>query len=183
MRSFILPKTLGGAKTGFKASGSISNDLNERSRQHRAPLLRRLRIALFSHLVIVHVLFVTACIAGVALNFARAFSPRDIPNLWSVTPLISDTDRIIFFVTRIGWPPLLWLQFVASALTPIAYTISPPDQPEREELLDRDTKTGVAYPKADARTPRRTMKGWWRYGRGLFAILWTITVFLANEAL
>ena len=185
MRSFILPTAIGGSKPGFKASGSIRNALNERSPQHRASLLRRLRITLFSHLAIIHLLFITACLTGLALNLARTFSPAktSIPNLWSTTPIQTPAQRLEFFITRLGWPPLFWLQFVASAATPIVYAIWPPSQPDREELLDRDEKSGVAYPKIEARGVRRTRGGWWRYARGAFAMAWTLAVFVGNEVL
>jgi hypothetical protein len=183
MRSFVLPTALGGEKTGFKASGSISNDLNERSQQTRAPLHRRLRVSLFSHLTIIHLLFILACLTGLALNLARTFSPTSIPNLWSKAAITSPAERLEFFITRLGWPPLFWLQFVASAATPIAYAIWPPAMPDREELLERDEKTGVAYPKAEATGAKRTRSGWWRYIRGVVAMGWTFAVFVGNEVL
>lgn len=134
---------MGGETMGFKASGSICNDLRERCAGSRAPLLTRLRVTLFSHHAIVHAVFVLACITGVALNLARTFSSTKIPNLWDTAVLANTHDRLVFFVTRLGWPPLFWMQFIASALTPIIYIIWPPTQPDREELLDRDEKTGV----------------------------------------
>lgn len=181
MRSFVLPEVLGGAPTGFTASGSISDDLKERRAGSRAPLLRRLRVTLFSHYAIVHAIFLLACLIGFALNFARAFSPADIPNLWDTAILTTTQDRLVFFVTRLGWPPLVWMQFIASALTPILYAVWPPSQPDREELLDRDEKTGVAYPKVEARNSKRTPAGAWRYGRATIAMLYTVSLFVANE--
>ncbi|KAM0708792.1 hypothetical protein Q7P35_005445 [Cladosporium inversicolor] len=181
MRSFVLPKALGGETKGFKASGSIPSDLQERSVGSRAPLLRRLRVILFSQYAWIHAIFVLACLIGFALNLARAFSPADIPNLWDTATLTTMHDRLVFFVTRLGWPPLFWMQFIASALTPILYAIWPPTQPDREELLDRDEKTGVAYPKIEARNSRRTPAGAWRYGRATIAMLYTFALFVANE--
>jgi hypothetical protein len=181
MRSFVLPEALGGGPTGFTASGSISNDLQERRAGSRAPLLRRLRVTLFSHYAIVHAMFVLACLIGFALNLARAFSPVDIPNLWDTAILSTTQDRLVFFVTRLGWPPLVWMQFIASALTPIIYAVWPPSQQDREELLDRDEKTGVAYPKIEARNSKRTPVGAWRYGRATVAMLYTFALFVANE--
>ena len=183
MRSFILPKALGGEVTGFKASGSISSDLEERRAGSRAPLLRRLRVTLFSQYAVIHAIFILACLIGFALNLARAFSPADIPNLWDTATLTTMHDRLVFFVTRLGWPPLFWMQFIASALTPILYTVWPPTQPDREELLDRDEKTGVAYPKIEARNSRRTPTGAWRYGRATIAMLYTFALFVANEVI
>lgn len=123
----------------------------------------------------------SACVGGVALNFARTFSSTNIPNLWDTTPLVSTTQKLTFLVTRMGWPPLFWLQFIASALTPITYTLWPPTQPDREDLLDRDAKTGLAYPKPEARMPRRTVLGGWRYGRPTFSMVYTMVLFVANE--
>jgi hypothetical protein len=183
MRSFVLPKALGGETTAFKASGSISNDIQERNAASRAPLFRRLRVTLFSHHAIVHVIFILACVTGIALNFARAFSPTNIPNLWDTAALTTQHDRLVFFVTRLGWPPIFWMQFIASALTPITYTIWPPTQPDREELLDRDEKTGVAYPKIENRMPKRTAGGSWRYVRGALAMMYTFALFVANEVI
>jgi hypothetical protein len=186
LRSFVLPTALGGEKAGFKSSGSVSSDLNERSRQTRAPLLRRLRVTLFSHLAIIHLLFILACLTGLALNLARTFLPptNSIPNLWSTAPITTSGERLEFFITRLGWPPLFWLQFVASAATPIVYAIWPPAMPEeREELLERDEKTGVAYPKLESKGARRNRWGWWRYARGALAMAWTVAVFVGNEVL
>jgi hypothetical protein len=182
MRSFVLPEALGGGQTGFTASGSISDDLQERRAASRAPLLQRLRVTLFSHYAIVHAIFLLACLIGFALNLARASSPADIPNLWDTAILTTTQDRLVFFVTRLGWPPLVWMQFIASALTPILYAVWPPTQPDREELLDRDEKTGVAYPKIEARKSKRTPAGAWRYGRATVAMLYTFVLFVANEA-
>ena len=183
MRSFVLPKALGGETAGFKASGSISSDLQERRAGSRAPLLRRLRVTLFSHYAIIHAIFILACLIGFALNLARAFSPTDIPNLWDTATLTTMHSRLVFFVTRLGWPPLFWMQFIASALTPILYAVWPPTQPDREQLLDRDETTGVAYPKVEARNSKRTPAGAWRYGRATIAILYTFALFVANEAI
>jgi hypothetical protein len=103
MRSFILPVAFGGVTMGFKTSGSIFSDLQERDPRNRAPLLRRLRVTLFHHHAVVHVIFVSAC---VVLNFARAFSLTNIPNLWDTFILSTALDKITFLVTRLGWPPL-----------------------------------------------------------------------------
>jgi hypothetical protein len=183
MRSFVLPEVLGGVKTGFKASGSISNDLQERSAVSRAPLLRRLRVALFSHHAIIHAIFVLACVTGFALNLVRAFGTANIPNLWDAATPKSMDDRLVFFVTRLGWPPLIWMQFIISALTPIIYAVWPPTQPDREEFLDRDEKTGVAYPKMEARMPKRTPAGAWRYARSALCMTYTFALFVVNECI
>lgn len=49
----------------------------------------------------------------------------------------------LFFYT---WPPLTFLFICTSLWTPVSYAIDPPSVPEREDLLTRDPKTGVAHP-------------------------------------
>lgn len=183
LRSFILPASLGGSKTNFTPTGSIPTTLHERSRQNTAPLLRRLRVTLLSHYALIHLLFILATLTGLSLNLARTLSPAQIPNLWSSAPIETPSQRLEFFVTRLGWPPVFWLQFVVSAATPIVYAFWPPVVPEREALLERDEKTGVAYPKAESRGVRRSGAGWWRYVRGAVVMGWTLAVFVGNEVL
>lgn len=55
--------------------------------------------------------------------------------------------------------------------------------PDREELLERDEKSGVAYPKPEATGAKRTRRGWWRYVRGAVAMGWTFAIFVGNEIL
>lgn len=183
MRSFVLPRALGGKIVGFEASGSISSALHERDRRKRAGLLTRLQVTLFSHYAIVHLVFVVACLVGVGLNLARAFSTTYIPNLWDEANLETSLEKLTFLVTRLGWPPLLWVQFVTSASTPLTYAIWPPAEPERESLLDRCQETLIAYPTLRSRTYQRTVWGVWRYGRATFAMLYTLVLFTANEVI
>lgn len=63
----------------------------------------------------------------------------------------STKDLLIAVLTHAGWPPILWLSCLLSCWTPIQYAIWPPDCPDREDLLVRDDKTGVAYPKEESK--------------------------------
>ena len=54
-------------------------------------------------------------------------------------------------ITHAWWPPLTWLFLATSIWTPIAYAINPPSVPDREELLNRDPKTGIAHPREPAK--------------------------------
>lgn len=176
LRSFALPISLGGAVAGFTSSGSFTSDLHERDLAARAPLYRRLYVTLFSHLAVIHLTFFLACSVGVALTLARALvydSSRSLPSAYAIGPLESSHARLIYLLTRIGWPPLFWLQTVVSALTPLLYILVPPTVPDREQLLDRHPKTGVAYPKAGARVIQRTAAGGYRYVRAFLAIVYT----------
>ncbi|PVI00018.1 hypothetical protein DM02DRAFT_411368 [Periconia macrospinosa] len=63
---------------------------------------------------------------------------------------------MIYLMTRIGWPPLLWFQHVCSALVPVMYIFNPPTSPPRETLLVRDEATQIAYPRLDARVVKKS---------------------------
>jgi hypothetical protein len=60
--------------------------------------------------------------------------------------------------------------------------------PDREELLDRDPKTSIAYPKELAKRLQRTKLGSWRYWRGAFVIVlgavdWEYLVMMTGASL
>lgn len=173
-RSFILPKRFGGRATGFTASGSITSSLQERSAANRAPFVRRAYVTLFHHRVIIHVMFVFTCLIGVGLCIARVVTKGAVRGAYDVL-IVSNLDQFVYVVTRIGWPPLLWLQNVISAMGPILYLINPPTTPDREDLLERDPKTGVAHPKAEYRVQLRK-DAWsaWRYMRNCLAVVYTV---------
>lgn len=44
----------------------------------------------------------------------------------------------------------MWIIAILACWAPISYAISPPDMPEREELLEKD-REGVARPKESAK--------------------------------
>lgn len=60
------------------------------------------------------------------------------------------------------------------------YAICPPTVPDREELLDRDPKTGIAYPKESSKRLQRTKLGSWRYWRGAFVIAYTWVLLIGS---
>lgn len=61
-------------------------------------------------------------------------------------------------------------------MSPILYMLSPPTSPDREDLLDRDPETRVAYPKAEARLERKNMWIGWRHLVVALAILYTLSL-------
>jgi hypothetical protein len=93
------------------------------------------------NLLWIHLLLIVANIAGVILCILRAQShSEDNPP--------SQTE---YLFVRVGWPPLLWFVFIFVCAGPIYYAGFPPSMPAREEMLDRDPPTGVAYPKPSTR--------------------------------
>lgn len=63
-------------------------------------------------------------------------------------------DMQVYILTHLGWLPLPWFFAAFACLTPLRYAIFPPDVPEREDLLERDPQTSVAYPVKEARKVR-----------------------------
>ncbi|PWN50738.1 glycosyltransferase family 2 protein [Violaceomyces palustris] len=145
----ILPRWLGGHASAFKASGSISDGLHERDPDRRAPLWRRAWFMLFECKVWMHVVILAATIASVGLALYRVLT-RWIRGRYSFEVVGYE------LLTKVFWPPIMWLILSLGLWIPILYTISPPDMPDREELLVRDAR-GVAQPK-----PERTMTGPWK---------------------
>lgn len=182
LRSFILPKRLGGVTAGFTASGSIQSNLQERDALCRAPLMRRIRVTVLHHWVWIHVLLITTCLVGVGLVCIRA-TGHNVHGIIPLPTLSNNTDRMIYLVTRIGWPPLLWFQHVCSALVPITYMVNPPTTPPRETLLVRDEATQIAYPRPDVRVVKRDSGIAWRYIRSGLAILYTGVLLVLSEVL
>ena len=64
LRSFILPERLGGRVEGFTATGSIANKMNERDKDRRAPLGKRLRYLVVDCGVWVHIAVVAFFLVG-----------------------------------------------------------------------------------------------------------------------
>ena len=139
LRVFALPFWLGGQTTSFKPTGSLSSELKERQRRHRAPLLRRLVVILWNYCGLFHLLYTLFVLAAVAKSSSKCGVESDMRH------------RLVCLLTHAFWPPVSWLVFVASVWTPVIYAINPPSMPENEDLLDQDEKTRVAYPKKDSK--------------------------------
>lgn len=140
IRAFMLPKWLGGETQAFTPTGSIASKLNERDAQTRKNMAVRLWNIIFNYMGWFHVLFVYVTLVGVALSTYRCF-------FWYTTL----KELLQGLVTHAFWPPLTFLFICSSMWTPIAYAIDPPSMPDREDLLVRDPKTGVAHPTEKAK--------------------------------
>ncbi|KAJ5034859.1 uncharacterized protein L3040_008127 [Drepanopeziza brunnea f. sp. 'multigermtubi'] len=136
MRAFILPRWLGGNVVAFKPTGSLGSALNERDAQNRKSMPRRLFTILFNYMAIFHFVFVYFTLAAVAVTSYKVFFAPDT----------SLRGIFIGLTIHVFWPPMTFLFLVSSLWTPIAYAIDPPVMPEREALLQRDQKTGIAHP-------------------------------------
>lgn len=140
IRSFVLPTWLGGKVAAFSSSGSIVSELNERDPSLRAPLVRRLRVILIDCMVWILLLYIIFGVTAVTVSFAQSFLQSNTSN-----------EVLIYLLTHVAWPPVLWVVCLIGCWSPIHYAIWPPSVPDREELLDRDPKTLVARPKPESK--------------------------------
>lgn len=166
IRSFILPSWLGGKAMAFSSSGSIKSELNERDTATRAPLFRRLKVILWDCNVYLHLLYILFVIAAVTYS--------------TVTGILTTLDihkLLIYLLTHAFWPPMLWLLCITACCEPIRYAIWPPNMSEREELLDRDPKTGIARPKEHWKKQRYGKKTFWHEMQYSGVTIFTAVVF------
>lgn len=140
VRSFLLPKWLGGQTQAFKPTGSLGSALNERDARTRKGMFRRLFAILFNYMAWFHMAFVYLTLVGAVITSYKCIS--------SFTDF-KDIARCL--VTHAFFPPLTFLFLCSSMWTPISYALDPPTMPDREELLVRDAKTEVAHPTRKAK--------------------------------
>ncbi|KAF2085970.1 glycosyltransferase family 2 protein [Saccharata proteae CBS 121410] len=169
IQSYLLPKWLGGKPMGFSSSGSIKDELNERDAAHRAPLYRRLKVVIWDCKCWIHLLYIAFVLAAVILSCYRA-----------ATTTHTTRSLLIYLLTHALWPPVLWLLCLSAFFEPIRYAIWPPSMPDREELLDRDPKTGVAHPKAMYKKQRWGARTFWREGQYSLLTAFTALIFAAS---
>jgi len=169
IRSFLLPSWLGGRTMGFSSSGSIKSSLNERDPQTRAPLARRLYVMLWHYKLWIHLLYAVFLVVAVTrssiVGTVRATTPH---------------ARLLYLFTHAFWPPVMWLLALTGFLTPIRYAIWPPDMPAREELLDRDPKTGIARPKEEWKRKRYRRWSVWHELQYSGITIYTAVVFVGS---
>lgn len=160
VRGFILPKRFGGTKPGFVSSGSLDSAITER-RPRPSSLYRRFRAIFVHQLVWVHFLFILGCVLGVVMNIVRCFdSGAHIRTAYSAPVLLATgSERWVFLLTRIGWPPVFWLAQAVSCWIPIEYFLFPPEEVNAEDALLLDEKTGVRYVREEYWSPKRTRLG------------------------
>ncbi|EHY56623.1 hypothetical protein HRR83_002294 [Exophiala dermatitidis] len=157
IRSFLLPKWLGGQTQAFKATGSLKSSLNERDPKHRAPMYRRVWTILVNYLAGFHVAYVYFVLVAATLSTYRCFLEHGL------------RAKLVALLTHAFWPPLTWIIVCSSFWIPFTYAVDPPSMPDREELLIRDQKTGVAHP-----TPQ-SKKIAYRSQSFLFEVEYTVT--------
>ena len=170
VRSFLLPKFLGGKLATFSSSGSINSPINERDGRERAGLVRRLVSILWHGGVYMHVLYIMFTLGSAALSISRAFTG----------PAKTYQDRLFYILTHAGWPPLIWLVASVACTTPIKYAVDPPTMPDREELLHRSKETGIAHPTRGATRPRWGKSNYLHEGFYAIVTVYTAVIFFGS---
>lgn len=149
IRSFFLPKRLGGTTPGFTPTGSISDTLHERSAHRRASFFRRLYDGLFECGMWFHALIIVATSLSIAFRARIVLQQFPPHQLWSTT---SVTEVLRY----VAWPSSFCLKTIFGNLTPFLYVMSPPSVPERDQLLGNREKSGAKYPLEEFRKARST---------------------------
>ncbi|CAK7275306.1 hypothetical protein SEPCBS119000_006626 [Sporothrix epigloea] len=169
VRAFALPKWLGGQAQAFTPTGSISSKLNERDSTLRKSMAKRLWVTIINYMGWFHIVFVYVTLVGVAMSTYRCF-------FW-YTSLKAVLQGL---VTHAFWPPLTFLFICSSMWTPIAYAIDPPSMPDREDLLIRDPKTGVAHPTESAKKIAMNGQTAWYELEYTTSTIYTILIFVMS---
>ncbi|KAH8693557.1 putative glycosyl transferase [Talaromyces proteolyticus] len=167
VRAFILPRWLGGQAQAFKPTGSLSSALEERDPKRRKNMFVRLSTILFNYMALFHLAFVYVTLAAVILSSYRCFFQESgFRNVFTC------------LMTHAFWPPLTFLFICTSLWIPISYAIDPPSMPDREDLLKRDPKTGVAHPTNKSKRIAFGGQAAWFELEYTVATAWTVVVFV-----
>ena len=153
----------------FSSSGSLKDALNERDAHLRVPIWRRLKVILWDCKVWIHLSYVAFTIAAVVLSCVRAFTSH-----------LSTHKVLIYLLTHAFFPPMLWLLCLTAFCVPLRYAISPPTMPDREELLERNPKTGIAHPKPYWKKQRWGVGQVWYESQYLIVTAFTAVVFVGS---
>ncbi|OTA69628.1 glycosyltransferase family 2 protein [Hypoxylon sp. EC38] len=149
IRSFVLPRSLGGTEPGFKATGSISDSLDERCASRRAPLCRRVKHTVFGCGVWVHVVLIIYYMSYIVSHMRRIV--RHAATTHAAHQNGMESHSMLWM--EAAWLAPRLLKVLATCLTPLRYMCFPPNDPARGELMGkRDEKTGARYPRGSARS-------------------------------
>ncbi|KAK5119298.1 hypothetical protein LTR85_007654 [Meristemomyces frigidus] len=169
LRSFVLPTWLGGQKQAFKPSGSLKSELNERDPKHRAGVFRRLWVIAINYMAGYHILYVYLVLAAVTLTTLRCIFDEK-----------TTQEKLICLLTHAFWPPISWILTLSAFWTPISYALDPPSVPDREALLQRDPKTGIAHPTKQSKKTAFKPETLFFEFEYLLSTAFTIIVFVAS---
>lgn len=123
---------------------------------HPYSILKQFKTILWDNSGLLHFVVTATCLTGVILSIIRTAHASNSNDIYEMS---------LNWLTHGGYPPavLLWSSVICNGFIPISYAIWNPYRPERESLLDRDPKTGVAYPTARARDQGHRQSAEWQF--------------------
>ncbi|KAL8678255.1 MAG: hypothetical protein Q9186_005368 [Xanthomendoza sp. 1 TL-2023] len=133
---FALSVLIGGGVPLFTPSGLKVDVRSGRTVAGRA------KVALWDNGFIIHVAIITSLLVGIGASSLSATSGlADLQNFW------------LQLYLRAGWPEifLIWATFIIDCWVPLSYALNPPKPMARSSLLERDSKTRLAYPTREAK--------------------------------
>lgn len=169
VRSFLLPKWLGGQVMAFKPTGSLASALNERDPAAKKNMFRRVWTIMINYMGLFHLVFVYFTLVAVVLTSWRCFVNYE-----------QTRDLLVCLLTHAFWPPLTFTLICSSLWIPVAYAIDPPQMPEREQLLVRDPKTMVAHPTLKSKKIAFGQQAAWFELELTITTLYTCLIFVAS---
>lgn len=132
--------------------------------------MRRIRVIWWDGGVYIHVLYLLFTVGAAASSIARAFTRTSNRH----------HERLLYVLTHTAWPPLVWLVALAACTIPIKYSLTPPAMPDRDDLLRREKRTGIAHPTEDAKQPRWGKTNFLQEGFYALVTLYTTIIFLGS---
>jgi hypothetical protein len=148
IRGILLPSWLGGTSPSFTPTGSLGDTLQERSCK-RASLSKRINHIVLHCGVWFHCLIVISLSTAVWLSARAVFRDYGVDDGW-------DRELTIELLRYVLWPAPSWILAIFSCLVPIRYVLSPPEMPDRDQMLGMREKNGARYPVSALRDNRRT---------------------------
>ena len=136
---FGLPRLLPG--------NHVANRSRENDYGFRESSVRRLGVILWDGQAFPHLIVLCSCITGGVICLRRVLMTLEGSNA---------ETAFMELITHAGWPSafMLWTSVISNAWVPFFYAMSRLKRPSREDLLERDPVTKVAYPSKKAKDQR-----------------------------
>lgn len=177
LRTFLLPRWLGGIAPNFAATGSLSKPVNERNAHHRTPLGQRL----YHHVIQCggwfHLTVIATILYGATIRAVHMIRESQGEN----ESALAYRDLWLALITTVVWPPLRWFLYVLDLATPMLYMLSPPDIPDRDDMLASKDNEQARYPR---QIFKETKWSWFQLRLPTLyhlALLYTICALVASQ--
>jgi len=151
IKSFLLPRHMGGKPTAFTPTGTVADHVHERNVSRRQPLVRRLRYILLDCGAWFHTAISAALILSACLIIRSRLIARNSDPLSAAAGQALVRGQWFQVLRTVAWPTSPWFPTTISCLMPLRYAIAPPTCPDREALMGKRDAGGARYPTPQAR--------------------------------